>query len=63
MSLCSKSKAWRSLQLDDNECLGLGQVLKVFSAPITEEHAWAVLYQVTFSIQSDLSEVFHSDFI
>ena len=63
MSLSSKSKAWRSLQLDDNECLSLGQVLKVFSAPITEEHAWAVLYQVTFSIQGDLSEVFHSDFI
>ena len=63
MSLSSQSKAWRSLKLDNNECLSLGQVLKVFSAPITEEHAWAVLYQVTFFNPCDLSDVFHSDFI
>ena len=40
------SKRWYSAQLDQENCLDLDQILRVFSAPITEEHAWAVIYQV-----------------
>ena len=38
---------WRGCQLDrDTECLTLDQILQSFSAPISEEHAWAVIHQV-----------------
>jgi len=36
---------WHSCRLDSDNCVDLDQVLKVFSAPITEEHAWALVYQ------------------
>ena len=38
---------WHSCSLDTNNCLDLQQILAVFSAPITEEHAWALVHQVT----------------
>ena len=37
---------WHSCELDQDNCLDLSQILKVFSAPITEEHAWALVHQV-----------------
>ena len=37
---------WFSCSLDTEDCLNLSQILKVFSAPITEEHAWALVHQV-----------------
>ena len=40
------TKMWHSCQLDSDDCLDLDQILKVFSAPITEEHAWALVHQV-----------------
>eukprot|EP00092_Neocalanus_flemingeri_P014386 GFUD01015518.1.p1 GENE.GFUD01015518.1~~GFUD01015518.1.p1 ORF type:complete len:691 (-),score=152.70 GFUD01015518.1:104-2176(-) len=36
---------WHHCGLDRDNCVDLDQVLKVFSAPITEEHAWALVYQ------------------
>jgi len=36
---------WHHCGLDSDNCVDLDQVLKVFSAPITEEHAWALVYQ------------------
>merc|ERR1711915_969379 len=44
-SKLGKSGNWYSAQLDTRNCLNLGQILRVFSAPITEEHAWAVTFQ------------------
>ena len=42
----TSESAWHSVALDKNSCLNLQQILEVFSAPISEEQAWAVLYQV-----------------
>jgi len=36
---------WHQCNLDKDNCVDLDQVLRVFSAPITEEHAWALVYQ------------------
>lgn len=36
---------WRSCSLVGGS-LGLDQILRAFSAPISEEHAWAVIHQV-----------------
>jgi len=36
---------WHQCNLDKDKCVDLDQVLRVFSAPITEEHAWALVYQ------------------
>ena len=33
--------------LDSKQCLTLKQVVGSFSAPITEEHAWSVVYEMT----------------
>ena len=38
---------WHSCSLDSHNCLDLQQILQVFSAPITEEHAWALVHQVS----------------
>ena len=40
-------KSWHSATLDTNSCVNLQQVLDVFSAAVSEEQAWAVLYQVS----------------
>ncbi len=40
---------WRGCHLDKEGCLSLDQILRSFSAPISEEHAWAVIHQVRFS--------------
>ena len=37
---------WHNCELDVDNCLDLDQILRVFSAPITEEHAWALVFQV-----------------
>ena len=37
---------WKGCQLDSGQCLSLEQILQSFSAPISEEHAWAVIHQV-----------------
>ena len=50
----SESKSWYSAHLDSEQCLNLDQVLQVFSAPITEEHAWAVIYQVMILYKAGL---------
>ena len=43
-------RGWRGCQLDSQECLSLDQILHSFSAPISEEHAWAVIHQVSLSL-------------
>ena len=42
----SSHSTWHLVSLDKNSCLNLQQILEVFLAPISEEQAWAVLYQV-----------------
>ena len=48
MTSSSLNSSWQAVILDDNGCLSLDKILRVFSAPITEEHAWAILHQVLF---------------
>ena len=55
MTSSSLNSSWQAVILDDNGCLSLDKILRVFSAPITEEHAWAILHQVTFPIPLWLS--------
>ena len=33
---------WTPSSLNDSNCLSLKQIVGSFSAPITEEHAWAI---------------------
>ena len=33
------------IQLDEFGCLSLAEILECFNAPISEEHAWALIYQ------------------
>ena len=44
---CEPRGNWRGCQLDTDQCLSLEQILQSFSAPISEEHAWAVIHQVS----------------
>ena len=37
---------WAGCSLDPGGCLSLQQILASFTAPISEEHAWAVIHQV-----------------
>ena len=46
----AEHRAWSSLQLDDQNCLNLEEVLEAFSGPITEQHACAILYQAAKSL-------------
>jgi len=40
----------RPIGLDTRDCLSLAQILRSFSAPITEEHAWAVIHQAVTTL-------------
>ena len=42
-----QNEMWVASTLDSNQCLTLKQVVGSFSAPITEEHAWSVVYEMT----------------
>ena len=46
---------WKGSILDSNKCLTLKQVVSSFSAPITEEHAWAVVYEMVKTLDLCLS--------
>jgi hypothetical protein len=39
-------ESWSGCKLDEGGCLSLQQILHSFSAPISEEHAWALIHQV-----------------
>jgi Kinase non-catalytic C-lobe domain len=39
-------ESWSGCALDPGGCLSLQQILHSFSAPISEEHAWALIHQV-----------------
>ena len=43
---------WKGSILDSNKCLTLKQVVSSFSAPITEEHAWAVVFECLKCLKS-----------
>jgi len=47
---------WHSCELDEENCLDLNQILKVFSAPITEEHAWALVHQTVEILDTILDD-------
>ena len=49
------SKCWESVSLNEDSCLNLEQIVQVFSAPITEEHAWAVVYEMVKTLDVCLS--------
>lgn len=38
---------WTASHLNKLNCLTLRQIVGSFSAPITEEHAWAIVYEIT----------------
>jgi len=42
----SKKKSIPSMNLDENGCLVLASIVEAFNTPISEEHAWALSYQV-----------------
>ena len=42
-----QNEMWVASTLDSKQCLTLKQVVGSFSAPITEEHAWSVVYEMT----------------
>lgn len=46
---------WTSSCLDSSGCLTLRQIVGSFSAPITEEHAWAVIYEAVRTLDICLS--------
>jgi len=54
---------WRGCQLDKEECLSLEQILQSFSAPISEEHAWAVIHQALQCLSKLLDELARCDTI
>lgn len=41
-----QNDSWIGSCLDANGCLTLKQIVGSFTAPITEEHAWAIVYEV-----------------
>ena len=41
----NKSASTEEIKLDKYGCLSLSEIIKCFNAPISEEHAWAVIYQ------------------
>ena len=57
------SAEWSASTLDNQGCLSLEQILKSFSAPISEEHAWAIIHQVrtyrTYRTCRILANYFH----
>ncbi len=40
--------------LNESGCVSLGQILGSFSAPISEEHAWAVTYEIVKTLDACL---------
>jgi len=46
---------WKGSSLGKDCCLTLKQVVSSFSAPITEEHAWAVVYEMVKTLDLCLS--------
>eukprot|EP00094_Tigriopus_californicus_P012961 TCALIF_12532-PA protein Name:"Similar to spir Protein spire (Drosophila melanogaster)" AED:0.16 eAED:0.16 QI:480/0.81/0.75/1/0.90/0.91/12/178/1180 len=49
------NQTWRGAELDPNGCLSLSTILRSFSAPITEEQAWAIAYQALKCLQNCLN--------
>jgi len=54
---------WRGCSLDNEGCLSLQQILHSFSAPISEEHAWAVIHQALQCLSKLLDDLARSDTI
>ena len=56
---------WTASQLNQLNCLTLRQIVGSFSAPITEEHAWAVVYETakTLGLCLDNPSVAHRLFV
>jgi len=54
---------WRGCSLDSEGCLSLEQILHSFSAPISEEHAWAVIHQALQCLSKLLDDLVRSDTI
>jgi len=59
------NEMWIASSLDSNNCLTLKQVVGSFSAPITEEHAWAIVYETCKTLDLCLANpaIFHKLFI
>ena len=41
-----------SLKLNDDACLNLDVIIGSFSAPITEEHAWAIVFEAVKCLEN-----------
>lgn len=42
---------WSPIVLNRNECLSLHKITSSFSAPITEEHAWAIIFECSRTLE------------
>jgi len=49
-------KEWKQLHLDGDGCLNLEVILSSFSAPITEQHVWAIVFQAMRSLMCTLND-------
>lgn len=51
-------EAWGAT-LDENGCLSLEQILLCFRAPVTEQHAWAIIYETLKTLHNLLLKLEH----
>ena len=48
--------SWSPCTLDQESCLNLDEITGSFSAPITEEHAWAIVFECLKCLRSVVRE-------
>ncbi len=49
------SQSWRAAELNADSCLSLRQILGSFGAPVSEEQAWAVVYEAAKCLDACLA--------
>ena len=53
----TKSKSiLQDVELDEYGCLSLAEIIECFNAPISEEHAWALIYQCVKALDSSIRD-------
>ncbi len=51
----ANQEVWTASCLDGKNCLTLKQIVGSFSSPISEEHAWSIVYQMVRTLDICLS--------
>ena len=44
------------VELDEYGCISLAEIIECFNAPISEEHAWALIYQCLRALDSSIKD-------